>query len=78
MSTAAVETLVAIGDQADGVRCDMAMPLMNDVFAKTRGDRAGAAPAEDFWPNVIPRVRERHPDLLFVAEAYWDLDAEFG
>lgn len=74
LRTAAVDTLVAIGDQADGVRCDMAMLLMNDVFAKTWGDRAGPRPAEDFWPYVIPRVRARHPDLLFVAEAYWDLE----
>ncbi|MEU6357119.1 alpha-amylase family glycosyl hydrolase [Streptomyces sp. NPDC047072] len=74
LRTAAVETLVSIGDQADGVRCDMAMLLMNDIFGKTWGDRAGTAPAEDFWPYVIPRVRARHPDLLFVAEAYWDLE----
>ncbi|WP_405926606.1 alpha-amylase [Streptomyces sp. NBC_00035] len=74
LRTAAVDTLAAIGDQADGVRCDMAMLLMNDVFAKTWGDRAGPAPAADFWPYVIPRVRARHPSLLFVAEAYWDLE----
>lgn len=71
---ATVDTLVSIGDQADGVRCDMAMLMMNDVFAKTWGDRAGPTPPEDFWPYVIPRVRARHPDLLFVAEAYWDLE----
>ncbi|WP_326671012.1 alpha-amylase family glycosyl hydrolase [Streptomyces canus] len=71
---ATVDTLVSIGDQVDGVRCDMAMLLMNDIFGKTWGDRAGTAPAEDFWPYVIPRVRARHPDLLFVAEAYWDLE----
>ncbi|MEV5898570.1 alpha-amylase family glycosyl hydrolase [Streptomyces sp. NPDC052127] len=74
LRTATVDTLVSIGDQADGVRCDMAMLPMNDVFAKTWGDRAGPVPAEDFWPYVLPRVRERHPDLLFVAEAYWDLE----
>ncbi|MFD3502866.1 alpha-amylase [Streptomyces sp. NPDC058676] len=74
LRTATVDTLVSIGDQADGVRCDMAMLMMNDVFAKTWGDRAGPAPAEDFWPYVIPRVRARRPDLLFVAEAYWDLE----
>ncbi|MEV6167443.1 alpha-amylase [Streptomyces sp. NPDC051954] len=74
LRAAAVDTLAAIGDQADGVRCDMAMLLMNDVFAKTWGDRAGPAPVEDFWPYVIPRVRARHPGLLFVAEAYWDLE----
>jgi glycosidase len=74
LRAATVDTLVSIGDQADGVRCDMAMLLMNDVFAKTWGDRAGKQPADDFWPYVIPRVRERHPDLLFVAEAYWNLE----
>ncbi|MET9459760.1 alpha-amylase family glycosyl hydrolase [Streptomyces canus] len=71
---ATVDTLVSIGHQADGVRCDMAMLLMNDIFGKTWGDRTGPAPAEDFWPYVIPRVRALHPGLLFVAEAYWDLE----
>ncbi|MFF5138660.1 alpha-amylase [Streptomyces sp. NPDC013157] len=74
LRTATVETLVSIGDQADGVRCDMAMLPMNDVFARTWGERAGQAPVEDFWPYVVRRVRERHPGLLFVAEAYWDLE----
>jgi hypothetical protein len=74
LRAATVDTLVAIGEQADGVRCDMAMLMMNDVFAKTWGDRAGPAPAEDFWPYVLRRVRERHPDMLFVAEVYWDLE----
>lgn len=74
LRTATVDTLTAIGDQADAVRCDMAMLMMNDVFAKTWGERAGPQPAQDFWPYVIERVRARHPDLLFVAEAYWDLE----
>lgn len=73
LRTATVDTLVAIGDQADGVRCDMAMLMINDVFTKTWG---GTAPLEEFWPEVISRVRQRHPNLLFVAEAYWDLEAE--
>jgi hypothetical protein len=74
LRAAAVDTLVSVGDQADGVRCDMAMLFMNDVFAKTWGDRAGPQPVEDFWPYVVPRVRAHHPDFLFVAEAYWDLE----
>ena len=73
MRDATVETLVAVGDQCDGVRCDMAMLLLTDVFAKTWGDRVGP-PATEFWPEVLGRVRERHPEMLFVAEAYWDLE----
>jgi hypothetical protein len=74
MRAATVETLVDVGDQCDGVRCDMAMLLLNDVFARTWGDRAGPPPDEDFWVEVIGAVRRRHPDLLFMAEAYWDLE----
>ena len=46
-----IETLGAIADQCDGVRCDMAMLTMNDVFARTWGDRVGPAPASDYWPT---------------------------
>jgi hypothetical protein len=72
--SAAEATLVDIGQQADGVRCDMAMLLLNEVFARTWGDRVGPAPATEFWTEVIGAVRDVHPEFLFVAEAYWDLE----
>jgi hypothetical protein len=72
LRAAVVDTLVDIGDQCDGVRCDMAMLMMTDVFRSTWGDRAGAEPAVEYWPEVIPAVRERHPRFRFLAEAYWD------
>ena len=70
----ATDVLSGIADQCDGVRCDMAMLMMNDVFARTWGGRVGPAPQTDYWPEVIGRVRESHPGFLFVAEAYWDLE----
>ncbi|MET9296977.1 alpha-amylase [Streptomyces sp. NPDC003077] len=73
---ATAEVLTGIGQACDGVRCDMAMLLMNDIFARTWGQRAGTPPSEDFWPTVIGAVRERHPGMVFVAEAYWDLEWE--
>ncbi|MBO2447414.1 hypothetical protein J4573_09980 [Actinomadura barringtoniae] len=72
--TATAEILSGIGAQCDGVRCDMAMLMMNDVFARTWGKHVGPAPAGEFWPEVIGQVRERHPGMTFVAEAYWDLE----
>ena len=69
-----VDTLRDIAEQCDGVRCDMAMLMMNDVFARTWGSRVGTTPAQDYWPAVIPAVRETHPDFRFIAEAYWDLE----
>ena len=71
---AVLETLTAIADQCDGVRCDMAMLVMNDVFERTWGGRAGPRPADDYWPTVIPAVKARHPDFVFAAEAYWDME----
>ena len=60
--------------QCDGLRCDMAMLMTNEVFARTWGERAGAAPDADYWPTLIARVKAAHPDLLFMAEAYWDME----
>jgi hypothetical protein len=71
---AATETVIAIGDQCDGLRCDMAMLMTNEVFARTWGDRAGPDPDGDYWPTLIGRVKQAHPDLLFIAEAYWEME----
>ena len=38
---AVIVTLSDIAGQSDGVRCDMAMLLMNSIFERTWGDRAG-------------------------------------
>jgi glycosidase len=74
LRAAVIETLIEIAGQCDGVRCDMAMLVMSDVFVRTWGDRVGPAPSTDYWPTVIPAVREVHPGFLFLAEAYWDLE----
>jgi hypothetical protein len=72
----AVETLSDIARQCDGVRCDMAMLLMNSVFERTWGARVGQRPSTDYWREVIPSINVLHPDFLFIAEAYWDLEWE--
>ncbi|MBO1332141.1 alpha-amylase [Streptomyces sp. VRA16 Mangrove soil] len=71
---ATAKVLTDIGEACDGVRCDMAMLLMNDVFARTWGERAGTPPERNFWTEVVAAVRERHPHMVFAAEAYWDLE----
>lgn len=69
-----VETLRDIAGQCDGVRCDMAMLMMNDVVRRTWGDRVGDPLADEFWPTVIGAVRRAHPDFIFIAESYWNLE----
>jgi glycosidase len=71
---ATVRTLAHIAAQCDGIRCDMAMLMTNDVFATTWGGRAGPRPAEEFWPAVIAALRTRHSETVLIAEAYWDTE----
>ena len=66
--------LHSIAAQCDGVRCDMAMLLLPDVFVRTWGEPTGPVPAGSFWQEAIPSVRQRHPGFLFLAEAYWGLE----
>jgi glycosidase len=76
MRQAAIETVLGIASQCDGVRCDMAMLVMNEVFQRTWGHCAGTRPSTEYWPELIQAVRRQHPDFMFMAEVYWDLDWE--
>jgi DNA-binding response OmpR family regulator len=73
---ATVEAIAGVAEQCDGMRCDMAMLLINGIFAQTWGTRAGIQPAQEFWREVIGAVRLKYPEVLFIAEAYWDLEWE--
>lgn len=61
--------LLHIAGQCDGVRCDMAMLILPDVFGKTWGRNAMS-----FWPEAMMAVRQQHPDFCFMAEVYWDME----
>jgi hypothetical protein len=61
--------LLRIAGQCDGVRCDMAMLVLPDVFERTWG-----ISARPFWPEATRRVRQEHPEFCFMAEVYWDLE----
>jgi glycosidase len=75
---ALVNILLQIADQADGVRCDMAMLLLNDVFERTWGNQLQRfrRPDTEFWTEAIEKVRERHSGFIFIAEAYWGLETQ--
>lgn len=71
---AAIKTVLDIAAQCDGVRCDMAMLVLNTIFERTWGTRAGLPPATEYWADLIHAVKKVHPNFLFIAEAYWDLE----
>jgi hypothetical protein len=68
---AMIGELVKIAGQCDGVRCDMAMLVLPEIFERTWGVRP-----QPFWPEAIRRVRERAGDFCFMAEVYWDMEWE--
>jgi len=61
------DELMRIAGQCDGLRCDMAMLVLPDIFERTWGRRS-----EPFWSRVIPQVRDKVPGFCFMAEVYWD------
>jgi len=73
---AVIATLSSLAEQCDGIRCDMAMLVLNTIFERTWGTRAGARPADDYWRSIIPAIKSQSPDFKFIAEAYWDLEWE--
>ena len=69
LQQAMIGELTRIAGQCDGVRCDMAMLVLPDVFERTWGIRADL-----FWPRATESVRRKHPQFRFMAEVYWDLE----
>lgn len=69
LQEAMINELLKISGQCDGVRCDMAMLILPEVFERTWGRRP-----ELFWPKATKKVRDQHPGFCFMAEVYWDLE----
>jgi glycosidase len=69
LQRARIDELIAIAGRCDGIRCDMAMLLLPDIFQRTWG-----ITPEPFWPKAIPAVHAKYPDFVFMAEVYWDLE----
>jgi hypothetical protein len=76
---AMAQELLKLAGIADGVRCDMAMLILPEVFQRTWGERSvptdGSPPVDKpFWPETIGRVKAKNPGFIFMAEVYWDLE----
>jgi glycosidase len=66
---AMISELLKIAALCDGVRCDMAMLVLPEVFERTWG-----ISSQPFWPKAIATVRKKFPEFTFMAEVYWDLE----
>ena len=70
---AVIQTLLQISAHCDGLRCDMAMLILNDIFNKTWTHllKGRSVPTKEFWPEAFTAVRA---DFLWMAEVYWDME----
>ncbi len=70
------DQLIRLGEYCDGVRCDMAMLPVREVFFRTWGHVVPMErwSGEPFWEGAIQAVRGRHPEFLFLAEVYWNME----
>jgi len=69
LRAALISELRTIASHCDGVRCDMAMLQLSDIFGKiwSRFLASAPAPKKEFWKEAYSVV----PGLHLLAEAYW-------
>jgi hypothetical protein len=69
MRAAQIADLREIAKHCDGIRCDMAMLHLKDIFARVWGHLLGNTqpPEREFWEEAHEGV----PELILLAEAYW-------
>merc|ERR1719336_2797101 len=65
---------VNVAKRVDGLRLDMAMLPLNDVWENAWGDvmtKGGwTRPETEFWADVIARAKAENPRVVIVAETY--------
>jgi Alpha amylase, catalytic domain len=72
--TALLHELQHLAQFCDGVRCDMAMLVLNEVFAQTWAGQVQdtGSVSSEFWTEAIALL----PDFLWIAEVYWGREWE--
>lgn len=73
-----IDSLKNITKLCDGVRCDMAMLPMNNIFQDTWQKQLKTVGVnrmeEEFWVSAIQQIKNIDRNFLFIAETYWDTE----
>jgi hypothetical protein len=62
-----------------GLRCDMAMLLLPEIFNETWKNfplNAAHPATQDFWRKTIAEVRQLQPQVELIAEVYWEREEQ--
>ncbi|MBE7210153.1 MAG: alpha-amylase [Gluconacetobacter diazotrophicus] len=71
---AMTETLLGAASHCDGLRCDVSMLLLPDVFERTWAGHLDGRTMAPFWPDATAALRAAHPGFTLLAEVYWGLE----
>ncbi len=73
-----IHTLKTLAKRCDGVRCDVAMLMLNDSFEQTWRHVLGnyEKPAEEFWKQAVAAIKKEYPEFVFIGEVYWNKEWE--
>lgn len=69
LQAAQLHELLNIAQLCDGVRCDMAMLILPEIFQRTWG-----ITVQPFWQDAIAKIHHQHPNFTLMAEVYWDME----
>lgn len=71
---AQINIIRTIATQCDGIRCDMAMLLLEGIFTQTWKNLIvyNSLGYMEYWTRVISMIKKDYPDFIFLAECYWD------
>ena len=64
-----LENLIKIAKYCDGIRCDVAWLIINDIFKrcfKTINNDIN----EEFWSFAISEIKKLYPNIIFIAEVF--------
>lgn len=78
---AMIEVLTELTKYCHGLRCDMAMLILNNVFADTWIKtfpclKPETKPTTEFWQEAISQIQELDSSFLFIAESYWNTETQ--
>jgi hypothetical protein len=74
LRSALMQELKKIAEHCDGVRCDMAMLVLKDIFRNNWGWAENKADPKSWEYEFWQEARRALPDFLLIAEAYWDTE----
>ncbi|MFC1891578.1 alpha-amylase family glycosyl hydrolase [Thermodesulfobacteriota bacterium] len=74
-SEAMADLLCRLSDYCHGLRCDMAMLPLKEVFQETWKDILNNE-CPDFWPGAIEKLRAKESMCILIAEVYWGKEPE--